>query len=119
MLAVCQAPSRANAAGATSVRGGDNSPAPERARNRHESMAIRGYRRDFRHQCLKWSAIIGDPRNDGRPRTCRVFARMELEGLEHPDLLGAIHQLRARNRAEKWKICRPFQVNARQLPSRG
>jgi hypothetical protein len=46
--------------------------------DRHESAAIRGYRRDFRHQCLKWSAITGDHRRgptERSRRTCRDFSK--------------------------------------------
>jgi len=101
---------------ATPVRGGDTSfgPAPERARiamNPRRSVAIAAV--IFRHQCLKWSAIICDPRRSPKRREAphvQGLRESGARGLEHPDLLGAIQQARRavprQNRPISGALCR-------------
>jgi hypothetical protein len=54
------------------------------AQDRRQSPAIR---RDLRHWCVRWSAILGDQRRfpkREKPRACRASPDMELGGLEPP-----------------------------------
>jgi hypothetical protein len=67
----------------------------------------------FRHQCLKWSAIICDPRRSPKRREAphvQGLRESGARGLEHPDLLGAIQQARRavprQNRPISGALCR-------------